>query len=162
DAAGRNVLRAVIEAAVKHLSPAEAGAVLLDWAALPEVATHAELAAWLGRLLLRLRLRTPGTAEERAATLTAVERLLPGDPLPARARLCLTPGDTGAAPGDVPLARLWRAAVNPAQGQELNDLLTQERTRPIAQALLLYRAARAGDLDTVARLLEDANAWRGF
>jgi hypothetical protein len=41
-------------------------------------------------------------------------------------------------------------------------LRAQARLKPLAQALLLHEAARRGDVAEVARLLEEADGWRGF
>ncbi|HZY89575.1 MAG TPA: hypothetical protein VFE78_32435, partial [Gemmataceae bacterium] len=165
----RNFYRAALEQAVRRLAPGAALDLLLAWSQAGGMAEEEALRPALGRQLLRLPLLLERGPRADVA-LAAVEALLPGEPLAALARAALQPAAELPATVDVPAARLWRAAQGLSAGptdaerwrDEVRELRSQPRLRPLAQALLLYEAAARGDADAVAGLLEEADAWRGF
>jgi hypothetical protein len=162
----RNFYRAALEQAVRRLAPGAALDLLLAWSQAGGMAEEAELRPALGRQLLRLLLLERGPRAD--AALAAVEALLPGEPLTALARAALRPEKADLPP--MPAARLWQAARELNAGlpdserwrEEVRELRSQVRLRPLAQALLLHEAAARGDANAVTGLLEETDAWRGF
>jgi hypothetical protein len=155
-----NIFRVALELAVRTLPGDEARELLIGWANLPRLVDQPEFRTMLGRQLLRLALK-----QLHPEHIGVAEKLLPDDALPRLVRAVLEKEASAVPQGDAPNARLWRAALAAARDgsdAELASLAGVERLRPLVQALRLHSAARRGDVDAVAALQADADAWRAF
>src|SRR5262249_54410470 len=163
--ARRNALRVALELAARRLTPEAARGLLHRWSVDGEAGQDEGLRAALGRQLLRLALQT-----RDPAALAEAQRHLPNDPVAAVGRAILAhPADQSFQPPNSPFLTLHQAARSLAAGtvedswRERIRGVRQDRTlRPLAQALLLVEAARRRDVDAVAALLNELDAWRGF
>jgi tetratricopeptide (TPR) repeat protein len=135
----RNFVRAAVEVA-QRLPGTQAKPLLSSWSKWDRIAGEDDLLRFVGRTALRMTLQETETANT-AALLAAEPALQPAAELFNAA---------GSSADD----ESWRERVRGAQ--------SSPRLRPLAQALLLHEAARRGDADAVAALLEDVEAWRGF
>jgi hypothetical protein len=164
----RNLFRAALEAAVRHLPGPAARELLVHWSLIDWITVHPELRTALGRQLLRLMLTRLDHADP---ALNIVRRLLPDEPLLGEAFLvadkpeCLPQSSTQAG---LPARKLWLAAKKRSQEvdagwtDQLRTMRSQPRWCGLAQALLLHDAARRGDVETALTLLEHIDSWRDF
>jgi hypothetical protein len=161
-----NFRRAALEAAVRGLPPPQAIPVLLDWSRPDSPMAAGGLGPEVGRQLLRLALAARATGvDPTPELLDAATRLLPGEPLLGLAR-----GDDAvrenATIAEVVLLVLARAAADGEVGdgwrERVRTLRQIDRLKGLAQALLLFEAARRGDEAEVSALLGDAEPWRHF
>jgi hypothetical protein len=143
-AAKRNYIRAAAELAGQRLLPAEACALLQEWSAKAD----GELQAQLDRQLLRLRLLAGATEIQPAVAETLLDTATAAVSQPHAAALWSAAKKLGAGEVD----DIWRAS--------LHEL--PPRWQPLARALLVYEAARRGDLVAVVTLLDDADLWLAF
>jgi hypothetical protein len=147
--ARRNSMRLALET-ISRVDAAQRQALLTAWA---RDADADDLRLALGRHLLRLAL------QQRDPSLLGPARpLLPADA--AAAADVLLSGAT-AQDVDSTAVTLWRAASEPTS-EKLQTGSYEGVYRAIRQAILLVDAARRADVQAVAALLEDLDAWRPF
>jgi hypothetical protein len=177
----RNVFRAALEQAVRHLSTAEALSLLGEWSRLDWLTADEALRAVVAKQILRLLLLVHrDTGEVSGETISDLESLLPGEVLPVLLRSLVAPAAPLAAvlsDASAPAAaRLWLAAralqqfaqenIAPealeAWRGQVRQLRSESRLRGLAQALLLQEAAQRSDAGAVGALLDEADYWRAF
>jgi hypothetical protein len=161
----RNLGRVALELAAARLPPEEAGALFRAWLRLEWIVADESLRSAIARQGLRASLL--GADRVGPEVCGEWEKWLPEEPLVAIAgsvppelppdahpalRLLHAAARLGAAPDGI--GEAWREGVR--------ALRSEARWKPLAQALLLGESARRQDASTAARLLDDADSWRGF
>ncbi len=147
--ARRNSMRLALES-ISRVDAAQRQALLTAWA---RDADADDLRLALGRHLLRLALR-----QRDPSLLGPARPLLPAD---AAAAADVLLGVAPAREVDSAAVTLWRAASEPGS-EKLQTGAYEGVYRAIRQAILLVDAARRADVQGVAALLEDLDAWRPF